>query len=176
MPRAMKTEWPEREFVPGAIRRCLLASVRNSQNFLSRDRLVCDRSGVPGFVVQVPDLPDVRGTRSAANWRGSWLLPQVVNIKRPSRRVLYCSRLVPLHRNMHRRCAEALTVLSCAQRSKMALHGTRSSSVLLTNAFLFKPVPVICHGGIEAGLISVAGLALILQYVSSNLTVRVSVS
>jgi len=77
---------------------------------------------------------------------------------------------------MHLRCAEALTVLSCAQRSNNGFNGTRRSGVLLTNAFLFKPVQVICHGVVEAGLISVAGLALILQYVSSNLTVRVSVS
>jgi hypothetical protein len=77
---------------------------------------------------------------------------------------------------MHRRCAERLPLLSCAQRSNVAFHGTLSFGVLLTNAFLFKPVHVICHNAIEVGLISVAGLALILQYVSSSLTVRVSVS
>ena len=99
-----------------------------------------------------------------------------MNIKRPSRRVSFRSKLVPLRRNMHLRCAEALTVLICAQRSNIGFNGTRRSDMLLTNAFLFKPVLVICHGLIEAGLISVAGLALILHYVSSNLTVRVSVS
>ena len=55
--------------------------------------------------------------------------------------------------------------MKCAQRSNTLLHGLMGIEVLKVNVFLFNLVQPNIRSVVELGLISVAGMALILQYV-----------
>ena len=67
---------------------------------------------------------------------------------------------------MHRICARPSFHLKCAQRSNTLLHGLMGIEVLKVKVFLFNLVQPNIRSVVELGLISVAGMALILQYVA----------
>ena len=86
------------------------------------------------------------------------------NIKQPWRFVPALSNLVPLHCNMHRMRARVVGGQVCMQRSNARHPALSASRVTILNAFLFRPVRTVFRGVVEIAIISVAGLALILQY------------
>jgi hypothetical protein len=65
---------------------------------------------------------------------------------------------------MHRMRAKSWVDLICAQRSNAARDASNGTAEPAVNAFRFRLVPPIFRSVVEVGLISIAGLALILQY------------
>lgn len=126
--------------------------------------LVCGRFNLPAFIEQVPDPPHTPCACSPAHRRAREFRVNRLNIKQRQPGVSGCSKLVPLHCNMHSMRAMRSVDLSCAQRNNATLTGFRVFNALTANVFLFRLVQAVFHCVVEVGFILVARLALILQY------------
>src|SRR5258708_7889132 len=87
-----------------------------------------------------------------------------VNIEQPLPLGLTGPNLVLLRCNMHRSRAAPKALLPCVRRSNTVRQAKERSAAAELNAFQFRLVSPIFHRVVGAGIISVAGLALILQY------------